>query len=184
MPQDPVVEIGRQYVESDSLPLEGHSYMEQIYSELADIVRELFEQIQVPVTFQKADPYDNYRDMAQTVAQEQQLRIYNQHTDHPHFSHEEQLMFRAVHDWFGHLEADVDFTPSGEYKKWKHMCDYFGNEILNRTMFAEVVGQVCAVHYLPNGFESNRYEQRAFVAPETWLKMMKASFEPVEYGVL
>jgi hypothetical protein len=102
--------------------------------------------------------------------------VYNQHTDHPFFTHDQQLAFRAVHDWYGHLEADVDFTPTGEFKKWDHMTRYFSPEE-NRVMFAEVVGQVGVVHYLEDGFESDRYEQRAFVAPMVWISDMRRSVE-------
>lgn len=164
-------QIGEEYVESDTLPAENSAEVEQIYNQMADKIGQMFKQIPVPVRFQEADPYDNYADMAQTVGKEQMLRIYNQHTDHPYFSHAEQLAFRAVHDWHGHLAADVDFSPEGEYKKYLHLKDRFTPEE-NRVLFAEVVGQVGAVHYLPDGFASDRYEQRAFKAPGKWQGMM------------
>lgn len=164
--------IGREYVESDSLYGEGSEWVARAYTGIESRVRMLAEQIPVPVVYQEADPYDDYQDMARTVGREQQLRVYNQHTDHPHFSHRGQLAFRAVHDWYGHLSADVDFSPAGEYQKWKHMARHFGPEE-NRVMFAEVVGQVSAVHYLQDGFESERYEQRAFAAPSRWMQLMQ-----------
>lgn len=163
--------IGREYVESDTLPYEGSKRAEILYGNIGSICQNLESRIPVPVVYQASDPYDDYQDMAETVAEEQQLRIYNQHTDHPYFTHDEQLAFRAVHDWYGHLSADVDFTPEGEYRKYMHMRKHFRPEE-NRVMFAEVVGQVGAVHYLPDGFEDSRYQQRAFVAPERWMEAM------------
>lgn len=173
-PHDVAEQIGREYVETERwhLPHEETQVVSKIYDKIADVVVDLFAQIQVPVQFQRADPYDDYQDMAETVGREQKLRVYNQHTDHPYFSHMEQLAFRAVHDWFGHLEADVDFSPGGEFRKWKHMRQYFDSYEQDRVMFAEVVGQVGAVHYLDDGFADSRYEQRAFMAPEDWVSDM------------
>lgn len=161
--------IGMEYVEADRLPYEGSHKAEVLYGNIGALCEALADRIPVPVVYQADDPYSDYEDMARTVGQEQQLRVYNQHTEHPYFSHSEQLAFRAVHDWYGHLDADVDFTPEGEYKKFRHMAPLFRPEE-NRVLFAEVVGQVGAVHYLPDGFESDRYEQRAFLAPEEWLE--------------
>lgn len=166
-------QIGEEYVETDSLPGENGASISVTYDELGRIVADLFRQIPVPVLFQESDPYDDYQDMAETVGNERTLRVYALHTSHPEFSHTEQLMFRAVHDWFGHLEADVDFSPEGEYKKWEHMNQYLENGPQERVMFAEVVGQVGAVHYLDDGFESDRYVQRAFGAPDNWVVDMR-----------
>ena len=171
-PQSVVESIGNEYVNADRLPYEDSHKARILYGNIGAICRMLESKIPVPVEYQSNDPYSDYEDMAKTVAKEQKLRIYNQHTDHPFFTHEQQLAFRAVHDWYGHLSADVDFSPEGEYRKYLHMRKHFRPEE-NRVMFAEVVGQVGAVHYLDDGFESDRYEQRAFVAPERWIEQMR-----------
>lgn len=171
-PKEVAERIGREYVEYRELPEEGTRSTQEVYNQIAGIVVDLFAEIPVPVQFQKDDPYRDYADMAETVAEEQKLRVYNQHTDHPYFSHMEQLAFRAVHDWHGHLEADVDFTPEGEYKKFQHMQQYLNTAKQERVMFAEVVGQVGAVHYLPDGFADPDYEQRAFQSPIRWMRWM------------
>lgn len=170
-PQSVAEIIGREYVETDRLPREHTNIVSGVYSSIGSRCEILLRCIPVPVVFQSDDPYSDYQDMAETVAEEQQLRVYNQHTNHPEFSHDEQLAFRAVHDWFGHLEADVDFSPEGEFKKWDHMRKHF-TQAQNRVMFAEVVGQTGMVHYLDDGFESDRLTQRAFVAPDRWVDMM------------
>lgn len=170
-PKRVAVDIGREYVERDHLPYEGSHRAKVLYQRIGRICQNLAGRIPVPVVYQSEDPYDDYQDMAETVGEEQQLRVYNQHTDHPYFTHDQQLAFRAVHDWYGHLSADVDFTPEGEYRKYMHMRRHFRPEE-NRVMFAEVVGQVGAVHYLEDGFADDRYEQRAFVAPDRWMAQM------------
>jgi hypothetical protein len=174
-PKGVVNRIGHEYVER-SHSTGGRSAIQTGYSALAETTQTLFSQIPVPVVFQEADPYDDYQDMAETVGREQQLRVYNQHTDHPILTHEETLQFRAVHDWFGHLEADVDFTPRGEFKKWEHMHNEYGLGLHEtRALFAEVIGQVGVAHYLPNGFADDRFEQRAFLAPYRWIDAMQTA---------
>jgi hypothetical protein len=170
-PKEVAERIGREYVESDTLPYENSKHAEVQYGNIGAICRVLESRIPVPVVYQSEDPYDDYQDMAESVAEEQKLLIYNQHTEHPYFTRKQQLAFRAVHDWYGHLSADVDFSPEGEYRKYLHMRKHFRPEE-NRIMFAEVVGQVGAVHYLEDGFADERYEQRAFVAPECWMDWM------------
>lgn len=172
-PKEVAKRIGREYVESESLPAENSASISVGYDNLGRVIADLFRQIDVPVLFQEDDPYDDYQEMAETVEREGKLRVYALHTSHPEFSHTEQLMFRAVHDWFGHLEADVDFSPEGEYKKWEHMNQYLESTRQERIMFAEVVGQVGAVHYLPDGFADDRYVQRAFGAPDNWIADMR-----------
>lgn len=164
--------IGRQYVETDTHKFEGHQITEEIYREIAEITAELFDKIPVPVEFQPKDPYDSYTDMAETVGHEQKLRVYSKHNDHEYFSEKENMKFRAVHDWFGHLEADVDFSAEGEFKKWEHMNQYYKTEDQKRVMFGEVVGQLGAIHYLKDSFNDDRYTQRAIPAPLTWIRLM------------
>lgn len=164
--------IGREYCMAPALPSEDSSQVVEVYRSLAQKIDRLFEDIPVPVIFTQEDPYDNYEHMAQSVAREQELEIYAGHADdHPIFSGEENLKFRAVHDWYGHLAADVDFSPTGEYNKWVHMTKHF-NEAENRVLFSEVIGQVGAVHWCRDNFADPKFEQRAFMAPEHWLLWM------------
>jgi hypothetical protein len=168
-PSSIVHEVGRHYIEAEDgqLPEENTERISQIYSHLSETIFRLYREIPIAVVFQTEDPYDDYQDMKQSVNNEEMLRVYSGHADHPEFDRATNLMFRAVHDWHGHLSADVDFSPEGEYEKYCYMKKHFSS-VENRVMFAEVVGQVCAVHYLENGFEDERYEQRAFLAPEWW----------------
>lgn len=170
-PKAVVQDIGREYVEMNTLPGEGSRHVATEYARLAQTVRGLYSEIPVPVVFQKADPYDDYQDMAETVGEEGVLRVYSQHADHPVMSEEDNLRFRAVHDWHGHLKHDVDFSPAGEFLKWYAMRDDF-TDAGQRILFAEVVGQVGAVHYLPDGFSDERYVQRAAKAPTSWIDDM------------
>jgi len=159
--------IGKDYVENQTCHRRKRDIRSK-YQTIAAVVTELFDQIPVPVVFQENDPYDDYQHMAETVGKEQQLRVYSGHADHPVMSDETNLKFRAVHDWFGHLKYDVDFTTVGEYHKWLNMCADFPQDT-HGVLFAEVVGQLGAIKYLDDGFESHRYEQKAVEAPKWWI---------------
>lgn len=177
-PRDVSEHIGKKYVELNSLPQEDTDMCEFVYNQLAETVIDLYSQIPVPVVFQENDPYDSYEDMARTVGEERQLRVYAGHADaHPLMSEWTTLAFRAVHDWHGHLKHDVPFTAEGEFRKWWNMRDDF-QPLTNRALFAEVCGQVGQAHYLEDGFESDRFTQRAFLAPDDWIDPMIEAVDP------
>jgi hypothetical protein len=139
--------------------------VQSAYETLAQHNRELFESIPVPVVFQSQDPYEDYEDMAQTVAKEQQLRIFSGGSTPEYLSPQHNLMGRAVHDWYGHLAHDCDFTPKGEFTKWYHMSDMYPDSV-TQILFAEVVGQVSVV----NKYGWDMLEQRCIAAPSSWIK--------------
>jgi hypothetical protein len=173
--------IGREYVESDRLPHEGSERVKVAYERIATRVMELYRQIPIPVIWSEQDPYVDYEHMAKEVIRESKLRIYSGHLSHPCMTQADNFRYRAVHDYWGHLTHDTDFTPEGEYQKWLNMSPQFPvggtDHTISRILFGEVVGQVAAVHYLDDGFESDRFQQRAFVAPKAWLQASRFTFD-------
>lgn len=139
--------------------------IEWSYRDLALTNRKLFEQIPVPVTFQSNDPYESYSDMANSVKNERQLRIFDGGDTPKYLSKRENLMGRAVHDWFGHLRHDCDFSPEGEFTKWYQMTDMYP-DCVTQILFAEVVGQVSVVHH--SGWEN--LTQKCIAAPKSWIQ--------------
>lgn len=178
-PKEVAIEIGEQYVNDyPTVPSPGQKRdrLEKAFERMAYANRDLFEQIPVPVEFQEEDPYGDYWDMRNTVAREGILRVYSGHPDHPFWSDRENLISRAVHDWHGHLTVNCNFSPSGEYLKWEHSRDHYPR-YCERVFFTEVVGQVGAVHYLPDGFEDPEYEQKVFAAPPEWIERMSRAVQ-------
>lgn len=139
--------------------------VKEAYRQLAKRNKELFEQIPVPVEFVSHDPYNNYYHMAKAVANTQKLQIFDGGSTPKYLSKDENLMGRAVHDWYGHLTHDCDFSPKGEFTKWYHMTDMYPDRV-TQILFAEVVGQVSVVHY--DGWEN--LEQRCISAPQSWIQ--------------
>lgn len=162
------VQIGREYVESDALEGEGTVRVRDAYAKIARINRHLYDKIPVEVVWTEDDPYDDYADMRERVRRTGTLRVFAGGTEPPFMSHEDNVKGRAVHDFFGHLEADVPFTFEGEYRKWQHVRGRYPRECAG-VLFAEVVGQVAAAYYLDGGFDNPRFTQRACDAPARWL---------------
>lgn len=160
--------IGKEYIEADSLPYENSDRVRRAYRRIARINEHLYSQIPIEVIWQKEDPYDSYADMRETVAKEGVLRVFSGGSGTRYLSHEENVKGRAVHDFFGHLEADVDFSFCGEFRKWLHVKDRYPPDAQS-VLFTEVVGQRAAAGYLDEGFASDRFEQRAAFPKAGWI---------------
>jgi hypothetical protein len=70
----------------------------------------------IKVVFQEEDPYDKYGDAAMKfmmydIVVNHQLKIYTGFSDnHPTFSEEDNIIFRAVHDFFTHAVIRKNFV--------------------------------------------------------------------------
>ncbi len=152
-------EIGEWY---DSVEKSNNDKLKRGWSIITQINKIWFDKIPIPVIFQSEDPYDSYQDMKETVEQEQLLRVFDGGEEPYYISHEDNLRGRAVHDWFGHLQADCDFSFEGEWTKFNHVKTRYP-EWVRPLLFTEVVGQRCAYAY-NSGFD---FEQKSVFAPWT-----------------
>lgn len=173
-PEAVATRIGREYVETDLFPTEDTDTTRDAYDEIAKAVNALYDRIAVDVTYTSRDPYDDYEHMRKRVFADGELKVYDEYADtHPELSIDANLKFRAVHDYWGHLYHDVDFSPAGEFLKWYKMRELFPfSDNASRALFADVVGQVGEVYYLPDSFDDERFTQRAFLAPQRWILWM------------
>ena len=159
-----ITNIGAEYVNGGSVTHESNSVYRHVLRTMVERNTELFNEIPIPVKFQPEDPYSDFEDMKKTVAKEGILRIFSGGSPPKHMSVEENLQARAVHDYYGHLGYGCDFTPKGEFTKW-YMSEQLYEPCVSTLLFAEVVGQVAAAHYV-GGFT---YEQRGMLAPSEWV---------------
>jgi hypothetical protein len=67
------------------------------------------------VYFVNYDPYKDLDEMTDDIKTRRLLKISQLHNIHPLFTAEQNLQFRAIHD-YAHYEAQSDFSLSGEYK--------------------------------------------------------------------
>lgn len=154
------VEWGPQFAEDQDVT--------DLYSTIGEYHEVFFDAIPIPVTFTEDDPYQSYEEMRNRVFQEGELFVYSGGSHPPGMTKEQNLKGRAVHDWFGHLQYDVDFSFEGEFLKWWNTKAKYPRDVQN-LLFTEIVLQRCAVSYLPDGFSDERFEQHAFEAPPAWI---------------
>lgn len=170
-------EIGWRYV-SGEYRQTPDTTRQFVFHELAHVNNQLFDSIPVTVNFVSDDPYDDFADMKEWVNRTDMLRIFSGGDTPQYLTNQENLIGRAVHDWFGHLSHDCDFSPEGEFTKWFNMVDFYPKHV-TQLLFGEVVAQVAAVHHV-GGFD---YEQRPCVAPTSWIEQVCQHYDkPVPEG--
>jgi len=159
-------DIGEAYV-SESWQRQPYHVRSRAFREMADVNSQLFDSIPVDVTFVSDDPYSDYADMKQSVTKSDTLKIFSGGDVLRYMTQTENLKGRAVHDWYGHLSHDCDFSPEGEFTKWYRMVDHYPPNV-TQVLFGEVVAQVAAVHHV-GGFG---YKQRPCIAPTCWIEQV------------
>jgi len=129
------------------------------YSLLAEYNEQKFEDIPVDVEFVEDDPYADAQELFEAI-DDGELKIYNGGSSPDGMTHMQNLKGRAVHDYFGHYQNNCNFSIEGEFTKWLNQKDDIPDEA-GDLLFSEVVGQVCLVHYLEDGFNDSDYVQRS-----------------------
>lgn len=159
--------IGKRYVGGDGILYENTDEVSSSYRVMKRVNNFLFDQIPIPVIFQDTDPYDDYYEMKTRVEREGLLRVYKKGDPPDNLSKEDNLKARAVHDYYGHLKYDVDFSPEGEFLKWYNSSNHYPPAV-TQVLFAEVVCQTGAIHYT-GGFD---YIQRDAIPPSNWIEQV------------
>lgn len=169
--------IGKEYIESDRLPGErDFDVMLEKYRKIAQVNAVLYDAIDVDVVHTPDDPYDSADEMFRDIEENDRLKVFTGGT-HPVFlTVEENIQGRAVHDYWGHYKNRVDFSFEGEFKKWDNHKYHYPEECWG-ILFAEVVGQLGAAYYLPDGFDSDRFCQRPVDAPQRWIDAARSVIE-------
>jgi len=108
-------------------------------------VNKLYPQILgkgIDVQFVENNPYMDRDQMADDVKSNGVLKISKLFNDHPVFTEEENLKFRAVHDYYTHIVCNQDFGLKGELKAYNTHARLAPPAALP-ALFTEVVGQAC-----------------------------------------
>jgi hypothetical protein len=108
-------------------------------------VNKLYPQILgkgIDIQFVENDPYTDRDQMADDVKSNGVLKISKLFNDHPVFTAEENLKFRAVHDYYTHIVCNQDFGLKGELKAYNTHARLAPPAALP-ALFTEVVGQAC-----------------------------------------
>lgn len=96
----------------------------------------------VKVEVADEDPYEHHEAMVDDVRSNRRLRVLGTHATggHPFLSHEENDMFRAVHDAFGHAAIGRSFSRHGEEAAFHSHSQMYGSQA-RRALAAETRGQ-------------------------------------------
>lgn len=108
-------------------------------------VNKLYPQILgkgIDIQFVEDDPYTDRNQMAADVENNKVLKISKLFNNHPVFTKEENLKFRAVHDYYTHIVCNQDFGLRGELKAYNTHARLAPPAALP-ALFTEVVGQAC-----------------------------------------
>ena len=82
---------------------------------LAEETTRLYEALpkDLRVQFKPGQPYETAADLHEVIIT-RYLVVSTDNNFHPVWTWEENLRFRAVHDWYGHILTGYDFTLDGE----------------------------------------------------------------------
>ncbi|GAB3795577.1 hypothetical protein [Micromonospora zhanjiangensis] len=125
----------------------------------------------IEVLVQAEDPYPDAAAMTSDLRDFGLLRVYGTAgcgNPHPYLSNDDNDMFRAVHDAFGHAATGRGFDRHGEEAAWlKHATMY--SPLARQAMTTETRGQTCVFFYY---FKGERFpRQKMFVLPEPFWRL-------------
>ena len=109
--------------------------------------------------------YTSAKDLRNRVEKEGVMYVSTLDADHPVWTGEEGLitntMFRAWHDWEGHIVKEKGFTLAGEIAAYNAHTKIVPRESVP-VLFTEVVGQICC--FYQSG--KKNCAQKAMIMPE------------------
>ena len=110
-------------------------------------------------TVHGAQPYGSIDEMVADM-KAGNLKVSDVGIEHPFWTPEQNLKFRAVHDYLGHLNGN-DFSLHGEYQAFLAQAEHVLSPEAKRALQTEVYGQA-ASYYKNQAFG----EQKAFLSSE------------------
>ena len=75
------------------------------------------------------------------------MKVYTKGEPHPLMSEQENGIFRAVHDYYGHYKTKGNFKPEGEFKAWKAHLKMF-SKIARQVLNTETIFQVAVYFFV------------------------------------
>lgn len=94
------------------------------------------------VEYTDGEPYDSQLEMKQDWNKTKSIKISIDHSEHPVFSVEDNIVFRCVHDFIVHIEGNHPFGKKGEIASYNNHAKLVPRNALP-AIFTEVVGQAC-----------------------------------------
>lgn len=124
------------------------------------------------------DPYPDAATMTYDVAEHGHLQVYATRAGdnkHPVLTDDENDMFRAVHDYFGHAAIGRGFDRHGEEAAWLHHGGMY-SRLARRALTTETRGTNSTLVYFYRG---RRFpEQKAMLLPERFCDLARVTLLP------
>jgi hypothetical protein len=146
--------------------------IQEAYAALAAEVAAQYELLPVTIIWvgDGEYPYKDSKDMIKDV-ERGQLAVYTGGSDHSILTRDENNMFRAVHDYFGHASIGVGFGPIGEFNAWMEHSKMF-SPIARKALTCETRMQNAFVNAGPFSHlpitERPYAQQKVVVVPPEW----------------
>jgi hypothetical protein len=133
----------------DEAPLFDESEVWRWYM-LRDSVDRMYDQVtqKIDVEFVEGQPYETAEEMREEVERTGVMYISTEGNEHPVFTPEENLRFRAVHDYIVHIipgERGPDFSERGELRAY-NLHRRLAPRASWPALFTEVAAQACYVN--------------------------------------
>lgn len=168
---DPVrgPEIGRMFLDASPFIT---TLARAAYRSFAEQVWRQAEQMPVRIAFCREDPYYGFADLDESFAmlcsdiESGTLRVWHTPEDqsHPLLSRDENSLFRAVHDYYGHYLTGRGFDRHGEEAAWVRHSQMFTG-LGRRAMTTETRGQTSALCWVLKGTDKFP-PQKAVLLPD------------------
>lgn len=158
-----------------------HAFREESVRQFAFLTRPVSAGgLGVAVEVRKDDPYADAVAMSADLREHRRLKIYataDSGNEHPFLTNDENDMFRAVHDAFGHAAIGAEFDPDGEEATWlKHSFMY--SSLARQALTTETRGQTSTFFFHFQGREFA--EQKVALLPEEFRDTKNVSFRDAE----
>ena len=141
--------------------------VEPLYEKLGHWLEGMFGRMssKIEIKFVPEHPYKSGKEMRQRVKDEGVMYVSTSDAEHPVWTGEQGLiwntMFRAWHDWEGHIAKGRGFKLQGEIASYNAHAKTIPQECIP-ILFTEVVGQICCF------YQSGKQNcgQKAMIMPE------------------
>lgn len=111
------------------------------------------------------DPYTTFSQLKKDYTKGETIRIFSEGEELPKnhplaeistLGISYNLIFRSVHDFFGHLTVDADFSFMGEYLSYKSHASMFSN-VAQNALACETVLQSIWVEHGPHKYINGKF---------------------------
>lgn len=161
-------------IEFEGLPFRDGDFVQEAYRALVEELGAQYDFLSrhydiEPYGEEDPVPYQDSKDMMEDVRNNRHLSVFTGGEDHALLSREENFMFRAVHDLFGHAAHGYGFGPKGEENAWVEHSKAF-SPLARAALTTETRGQNSWVNCGPHSHlpvtERPYAEQKGALLPE------------------